>query len=54
MTQTLDPIVQEASTFSHTSVPQPNIVQSVTPVLVFGYARAQRDASSRGFSRAAA
>ena len=32
--QTLDPTVQEASTFSHTSSPQPNVVQSITPVLV--------------------
>ena len=34
VTQTLDPTIQEASTFSHTTTPQPNIVQSVTPVLV--------------------
>ncbi|MFN7995880.1 MAG: TolC family protein [Bryobacteraceae bacterium] len=33
ITQTLDPIVQEASTFSHTSTPQPNTVQSVVQVL---------------------
>jgi outer membrane protein len=32
--QTLDPTVQEASTFSHTTTPEPNIVQSVTPILV--------------------
>jgi len=34
VTQTLDPIVQEASTFSHTSNPQANVVQSFTPVLI--------------------
>ena len=34
ITQTLDPIFQEASTFSHTTTPQANVVQSVTPVLV--------------------
>ncbi len=34
VTQTLDPTLQEASTFSHTSVPQPNVVQSVAPVLI--------------------
>ncbi|HZT33947.1 MAG TPA: TolC family protein [Bryobacteraceae bacterium] len=34
VTQTLDPIIQEASTFSHTSTPQPNVVQSLTPVLI--------------------
>lgn len=33
-TQTLDPTLQEATTFSHRSLPQPNAVQSVTPVLV--------------------
>ena len=32
--QTLDPTVQEASTFSHTSSPQPNVVQSITPNLI--------------------
>ena len=34
VTQTLDPTIQEASTFSHTTTPQPNIVQSVTSALV--------------------
>lgn len=34
VTQTLDPSIQEASTFSHTTTPQPNIVQSITPVLI--------------------
>jgi len=32
--QTLDPSLQVTSTFSHTTTPQPNVVQSVTPVLV--------------------
>jgi outer membrane protein len=32
--QTLDPTIQESSVFSHQTTPQPNIVQSVTPVLV--------------------
>ncbi|MBC7927337.1 MAG: TolC family protein [Bryobacteraceae bacterium] len=34
VTQNLDPIIQESSTFSHTSNPQPNAVQSVTNNLV--------------------
>ncbi len=34
VTQTLDPIFQQASTFSHKSLPQPNVVLSSTPVLV--------------------
>jgi len=34
VTQTLDPIVQEASTWSHKTYPQPDIVQTVTPVLI--------------------
>ena len=34
VTQTLDPIVQESSTFSHISTVQPNSQQSLTPVLV--------------------
>ena len=33
-TQTLDPIMQEVSTFSHLTIPQFNVVQSVTPVLI--------------------
>src|ERR1019366_67967 len=32
--QTLDPSLQETSTFSHTSTPQPNVVQSFPPVLI--------------------
>lgn len=34
VTQTLDPIVQESSTFSHTTTVEPNSQQSITPVLV--------------------
>jgi len=34
ITQTLDPIIQEASTLSHTSTPQPDAEQSQTPNLV--------------------
>ncbi len=34
VTQTLDPSIQEATTFSHTTTPQPNLVQSITPVLI--------------------
>jgi outer membrane protein TolC len=34
VTQTLDPIVQEASTFSHNSNPQANVVQSLTQNLI--------------------
>jgi outer membrane protein TolC len=34
VTQPLDPTLQETSTFTHTTSPQPNIVQSITPVLI--------------------
>ena len=34
VTQTLDPAIQETTAFSHTTSPQPNITQSLTPVLV--------------------
>lgn len=34
VTQTLDPTFQETSTFSHTTTPQQNVVQSVTSVLI--------------------
>jgi outer membrane protein len=34
VTQTLDPAIQESTTFSHRSLPQPNATQSVTPVIV--------------------
>src|SRR5271156_668516 len=33
ITQTLDPSLQESSTFSHTSTPLPNVVQSLVPNL---------------------
>ena len=34
VTQNLDPTVQETTTFAHTSNPQPNAVQSLTPNLI--------------------
>ncbi len=34
VTQTLDPIVQVSAAFAHVSSPQPNLVQSFTPVLI--------------------
>lgn len=34
VTQTLDPAFQQSAIFSHTTAPQPNLVQSVTPVLI--------------------
>jgi outer membrane protein len=34
VTQTLDPSIQEATTFSHRTVPQPNSVQSLTSSLI--------------------
>ncbi|MDP9170474.1 MAG: TolC family protein, partial [Acidobacteriota bacterium] len=34
--QTYDPTIQEATTFSHRSIPQPNAVQSITNVLLQG------------------
>lgn len=34
VTQTLDPIIQEASTFTHKTQPQPDVVQTLTPVLI--------------------
>ncbi len=34
VTQNLDPTIQETSTFSHKTVPQFNVVQSITPVLI--------------------
>jgi outer membrane protein TolC len=34
VTQNLDPIVQSTTTYAHRSLPQPNAVQSLTPVLV--------------------
>jgi outer membrane protein len=46
--QTLDPNIQEASTFSHTTTPQPNVVQSFTPVLITD-TRAHSAAYQQGF-----
>jgi outer membrane protein TolC len=34
VTQTLDPSIQGAATYSHRSTPQPNLVQSITPNLI--------------------
>jgi outer membrane protein len=34
VTQTLDPSIQESTTFSHRTLPQPNVILSATPVLV--------------------
>ena len=34
VTQNLDPSIQEATTFSHQAIPQPNSVLSITPVLI--------------------
>jgi outer membrane protein len=33
-TQTLDPTIQEGTIFSHRTLPQPNVVQSITQVLI--------------------
>src|SRR5258708_36715405 len=33
VTQNLDPSLQETTAFSHRTTPQPNVVQSITPVL---------------------
>ncbi len=34
ITQVLDPVIQETSTFSHISTPEPDVVQSITPNLI--------------------
>jgi outer membrane protein TolC len=34
ITQVLDPVVQQTSTFSHITTPEPDVVQSITPSLV--------------------
>ena len=54
MTQTLDPSIQEATTFSHKTAPQPNVVQSITPVLISNTTRLHRHRINRAFSAAAA
>ncbi|MBS1872102.1 MAG: TolC family protein [Acidobacteria bacterium] len=48
VTQTLDPSIQETSTFSHTSTPQPNVVQSSVENLV-GNTRAHTASIQQGF-----
>ena len=48
VTQTLDPTVFETSTFSHNTIPQPNIVQSITPVLISN-TRAHTATIQKGF-----
>jgi outer membrane protein TolC len=36
VTATLDPSLQESTSFSHKTLPQPDVVQSITPVLIQG------------------
>jgi outer membrane protein TolC len=48
VTQTLDPSIQETSTFSHTSTPQPNSIQSVVQSLVAN-SRANSGSYQQGF-----
>ena len=36
VTATLDPTVQESTTMSHRTVPEPDVIQSITPVLIQG------------------
>ncbi len=48
VTQTLDPTIQESSTFTHTSTPQANTVQSVTEVLIAN-TRAHTASYQQGF-----
>ncbi len=48
VTQTLDPSIQETSTFSHTSTPQPNVVQSSVENLVAN-TRAHTASIQQGF-----
>ncbi len=36
VTANLDPSLQEATSFSHKTIPQPDVVQSITPVLIQG------------------
>ena len=51
VTQNLDPILQENTTFSHISAPQPDPVQSGVFNLVSNYARLQRKLSAGPASR---
>ena len=48
VTQTLDPIIQESSVFSHTTLPEANATQSVTSTLVDG-TRAHTLSIQQGF-----
>lgn len=48
VTQTLDPIIQESSTFSHTTTVEPDSQQSVTPVLISD-SRAHTASFQQGF-----
>jgi outer membrane protein TolC len=48
VTQNLDPAIQESNAWVHRSNPQPNVVQSVTPVLIQG-ARNFSGAYTQGF-----
>jgi outer membrane protein TolC len=48
VTQNLDPAIQESNAWAHRSNPQPNVVQSVTPVLIQG-ARNFSGAYTQGF-----
>ncbi len=34
VTPTLDPTIQESTTYSHRTAPQPDVVQSITPILI--------------------
>ncbi len=47
--QTLDPIIQENTVFSHQTAPQADTVQSVLPVLVSNTRNSSLSAISRGF-----
>jgi outer membrane protein TolC len=48
VTQTLDPIIQQSSTFSHTTTVEPNLLQSVTPILISD-TRAYTASAQQGF-----
>jgi outer membrane protein len=48
ITQTLDPAIQETTTFSHRTTPQPNTVQSITPELISN-TRAATGSYQQGF-----
>ncbi len=48
VTQVLDPVIQEASTFTHRTTPYPNNVQTITPILVSN-TRVQTGSYQEGF-----